>query len=187
MSTFTRQPEPGPPETRLLLAALDTAPGCARSHLKVVALGWAIEKERIEVAELLLSELTTNAFQSYLPDRMPKRAGWLADLAPEIEVRLTRRADRLLLEVWDANPYPPQARLPGETTENGRGLLLVDELSLRWGWYYSALLSEAEPPVLGFGRFQPAPRPIEIGQRVLTGKVVWCELALTDAVVPTGS
>jgi len=180
MSTRYRQPNPAPyPHTHLPLAAMDTAPASARGHLKAVALEWGIGKEQREMAELLVSELVTNGLQASLPHRMPERTGWLADHPPSIELRLTRRQDRMRMEVWDANPYPPpRPGTPDYETENGRGLFLVQEFSLQWGWYFPALLSETDPPVLGHGRFRPAPpRSIEIGQRLLTGKVVWCDLA----------
>jgi hypothetical protein len=119
---------------------------------------------------------------------MPQRVGWLKDLAAVIELRFTRHADRVTIEVWDANPYPPPKPGPlDEQAEHGRGLFLVDQLSARWGWYHPALCSEVEPPVLGFGRFQPAPRLIEMGQRLLTGKVVWCEVATAQATGPAAS
>jgi anti-sigma regulatory factor (Ser/Thr protein kinase) len=183
MSTRYRRPEPDPyPHTQLPLAVLETAPASARGHANVVALTWGMSKEQREVAELLVSELVTNGMVASLPQRMPERASWLAERTPDIELRLTRRPDRMLIEVWDASPYPPpRPGQPDDDMESGRGLFMVEQLSMRWSFYYPAFLSEVEPPVLGFNRFQPSPRPIEIGERVLTGKVVWCEVAMTDA------
>jgi anti-sigma regulatory factor (Ser/Thr protein kinase) len=183
MSMRYRQPEPEPClHTQLPLAALGTAPACARGHLKAVALEWGIGKEQRETAELLVSELVTNGLLASLPERMPRRTGWLADHAPSLELRLTRRPGRMRMEVWDASPYPPpRPGTPDHETENGRGLFMVQELSLEWGWYFPALVSETDPPVLGHGRFRPAPpRSIEAGQRLLTGKVVWCELTASS-------
>jgi hypothetical protein len=51
-------------------------------------------------------------------------------------VRLWLLADRarLLILVWDASPLPP-VRVSTGDAENGRGLLLVDTLSTRWGHF----------------------------------------------------
>jgi hypothetical protein len=36
--------------------------------------------------------------------------------------------------VWDENAMPPMPVQPGLADEGGRGLMLVDTLSERWGW-----------------------------------------------------
>jgi hypothetical protein len=58
-------------------------------------------------------------------------------------------------EVWDGNARPPEPAeledgIPPLDQEGGRGLLLVETLSERWGWY-------------------PTQSP--------EGKVIWCELS----------
>jgi hypothetical protein len=52
-------------------------------------------------------------------------------------VRLWLLADRaqLLILVWDASPLPPVPVSTSDDEENGRGLLLVDTLSARWGHF----------------------------------------------------
>lgn len=77
-------------------------------------------------AELLVSELVTNAVQ----------AGRAA--AQSCPVRLCLRANRtrLLILVWDASPIPPTRLSASGNAENGRGLLLVEALSERWAWYF---------------------------------------------------
>jgi hypothetical protein len=43
---------------------------------------------------------------------------------------------QVVVFVWDASPQPPaQAADPGADAENGRGLLLVEALSDRWGHF----------------------------------------------------
>ena len=51
-------------------------------------------------------------------------------------VRLWLLADRarVLVLVWDASPLPPVPVSTSEDAENGRGLLLVDAISERWGF-----------------------------------------------------
>jgi hypothetical protein len=52
-------------------------------------------------------------------------------------VRLWLLADptRLLILVWDASPLPPVRMNTSGDAENGRGLLLVETLSTRWGFF----------------------------------------------------
>ncbi|MGY3201334.1 hypothetical protein ACVW19_001849 [Streptomyces sp. TE5632] len=78
----------------------------------------------MEDAELLLSELVTNALRVPVPsDR-------------QIGVRIARSvAEGLLrLEVSDAGGGRPEVREPGEDETGGRGLLLVAALAHRWGY-----------------------------------------------------
>jgi hypothetical protein len=64
---------PWPLQTRLPLAALPTAPGCARGHVRTVAHEWGL-RHLADTAELLTSELVTNAVQA------SQRPGARADL-----------------------------------------------------------------------------------------------------------
>ncbi|MEV7417392.1 SpoIIE family protein phosphatase [Streptomyces sp. NPDC089919] len=70
------------------------------------------------VTELLVSELVTNAI----------RYG-----APPIELRLIHDKDTLICEVSDANSTAPRMRRARTFDEGGRGLLLVAQLTQRWG------------------------------------------------------
>ena len=78
-----------------------------------------------ETAELLVSELVTNAIQ---------HAGG------EIRLRLQRDPDGgpLLCEVCDHTRTPPELQEQSATAERGRGILLVDELSRKWGYRRTA-------------------------------------------------
>jgi anti-sigma regulatory factor (Ser/Thr protein kinase) len=72
------------------------------------------------VAELLVSELVTNALRYGL---QPMRL-------------IARRAEHgLRIEVHDARPgEPPRLRRANPDSLNGRGMVLVDALAARWGW-----------------------------------------------------
>jgi anti-sigma regulatory factor (Ser/Thr protein kinase) len=112
-----------------LLGALRSAVPCARLHARQVLWEWGLS-ESAETAELLLSELVTNAVQAAreIVSDMP------------VNVRLSANRDRLLIEVWDGNVQPPVPRVlendfPALDAESGRGLFLVETLSERWGWY----------------------------------------------------
>ncbi|WP_351236123.1 SpoIIE family protein phosphatase [Streptomyces sp. NPDC002133] len=71
--------------------------------------------------ELIVSELVTNAI----------RHG-----NGPIQLRLIRH-DALTCEVHDTGNSTPRRRQPRTTDENGRGLLLIDQLSRKWGTRYT--------------------------------------------------
>ncbi|WP_037641186.1 ATP-binding protein [Streptomyces bicolor] len=95
----------------------------ARALVTAVLGTWGIDQEAIDTAELVLSELVTNALRARAPgDR-------------QVGIRIAHsEADGLLrLEVSDAAEGRPEVRSPGEDEDGGRGLLLVDALTHRWG------------------------------------------------------
>jgi serine phosphatase RsbU (regulator of sigma subunit)/anti-sigma regulatory factor (Ser/Thr protein kinase) len=101
--------------------------------------GWQLGELR-DTVELLVSELVTNAIQ---------HAGG------DIRLRLQRDEDGLLCEVCDNTRTPPELQELSATAERGRGILLVKELSRRWGY-----------------------------RRTASGKVVWFTLRLPEAAGP---
>ena len=112
------------------LAALPTAPACARSYVRSVAAEWGLA-DLAETAELLASELITNAVQA--SERLRIRA----DLAivPVVQLWLTSDRISLVIHVWDGNDEMPVLRNSGPDDDSGRGLMLVDTLSTKWGAY----------------------------------------------------
>ena len=131
----------------LVLGALPTAVPCARLHARQVLWEWAVPVD-IAAAELLVSELVTNGVQA---------AGAIGG-NPPVGLRLSAGNGLVLIEVWDGNASPPEPSeiengFPEVDAESGRGLLLVETLSERWGWY-------------------PTRNP--------EGKVTWCELGRDD-------
>jgi anti-sigma regulatory factor (Ser/Thr protein kinase) len=118
-----------PLRSSLQLGAFPTATPCARLHAKQVLWEWGFHAIA-ETAELLVSELITNAV----------KAAQVSEDKPPVWLRLSAGRTRLLIEVWDGNTQPPQPRelqdgLPAFGDENGRGLYLVTMLSTRWSWY----------------------------------------------------
>ena len=121
-----------------------------RLDIHHVGIGWLGEVQDHERADrpgvcactvLLTSELVTNAVRATAGRQQAA-----------IRLRLSSDQERVLVEVWDADPQPPEPDdgPPGLDEEGGRGLFLVAALSARWDWYLTR---------------EPA------------GKVVWCELA----------
>jgi DNA-binding NarL/FixJ family response regulator len=109
------------------LASVRASRAVAREALE----GW-VDAEVSETAVLLMSELVTNGV---------RHAG------SDVRIRVAVGADVVRVEVADRSPDLPVRRDPEPTEIGGRGMGLVDALSVRWG-------------------VQP--------QR--TGKVVWFEL-----------
>jgi anti-sigma regulatory factor (Ser/Thr protein kinase) len=95
----------------------------ARALLGAALGEWRPDRDVLETAELVLSELVTNALRVRVPP--DRQVGVRIAYSPE---------DGLLrLEVSDAGEGTPRVRHPAEDDTGGRGLLLVDALTHRWG------------------------------------------------------
>ncbi|GAA4203039.1 hypothetical protein GCM10022252_60070 [Streptosporangium oxazolinicum] len=113
--------------------------GRAREFVRRAALDWAVGKDTTATVELLISELVTNSVCHTAGDHV------------QVWVRLRGRL--LFVEVHDGGPaWRLRTSLPGLgdenggaarrlrarpsdlEAENGRGLLLVNALALRWGY-----------------------------------------------------
>ncbi|MFJ8939329.1 ATP-binding protein [Streptomyces sp. NPDC102365] len=95
----------------------------ARALAHAVLGGWAVGQDVLHTAELLLSELVTNALRAHAPS------------GRQVGVRIARSTAEglLMLEVSDEAPGRPEVRTPGDDETGGRGLLLVEALAHRWG------------------------------------------------------
>ena len=119
-----------PLSNALELGALPSAVPCARLHARHLLWEWGLDG-LAATAELLISELVTNAVQAM--------AGQEDQSA--VVLRLSTDHVRVLIEVWDAGPQPPVPKdlgvddIPDPEAEGGRGLFLVGVLSRRWNWY----------------------------------------------------
>ncbi len=111
----------------------------AREHARGRLVSWGLE-DLVDTTELLVSELVTNALRHGRGD-----------------IRLRLLLDRTLVcEVWDSDLVQPRRRRARDTDEGGRGLQLVQLLSIAWG-----------------------------SRRTPYGKTVWFELALPDGTTRT--
>lgn len=120
--------------TFLELGALPTAVPCARLHTRQVLWEWQLS-ELADTAELIVSELVTNALYASAGLTGSRRSGRWVPGVPPVRLWLFSDGQRVLIQVWDGNdklPAPQQAELDAET---GRGLLLVESLSAEWGSY----------------------------------------------------
>jgi anti-sigma regulatory factor (Ser/Thr protein kinase) len=89
-----------------------------------------------EDVTLIVSELVTNAVvASAGADGRPRVTEAGSDL-PLVHLRLWSDRTRIVIEAWDQSPRAPEAKQPEPDAENGRGLLIVEGLSKRSGWYH---------------------------------------------------
>lgn len=138
---------PSPLTSYLKLAATPESVSYARQHAKQEILEWDLP-ELADTAELLVSELVTNAIKA-TQDLGPQDQGpspyWER---PSIVLWLTSDHGAVIIRVWDNNSQTPMRRNAGPYAEGGRGVGLVAALAHDWGAY-----------------------------RKVLGKVTWCILA----------
>jgi anti-sigma regulatory factor (Ser/Thr protein kinase) len=108
----------------LELGALAGSVPCARYHTRQIMWEWGLTRLN-ENVELVVSELMTNAVT----------ASWLCDRPLPVRMWLMSDRARVQVLVWDGNPDPPLLVFPGDDTETGRGLFLVNAVSASWDWY----------------------------------------------------
>ena len=114
-----------PLQTHLELAALASAVPCARGHVRAVAAEWGLQ-ELADTAELLASELVTNAIQASAMLRTAQ--------TPVVHVWVSSDGSSMVIHVWDASAAMPVRQASTSVDdEGGRGLLLVETLSNDWG------------------------------------------------------
>lgn len=104
---------------RALLPANNRAPFAARRMVSTLLLVWGCG-ERIELAELLVSELVSNSVR------------YAAD-AGDIEIEIIADDGVIQLSVADGSPEYPVLRDDPQGDRRGLGLHLVDRVALRWG------------------------------------------------------
>lgn len=113
-----------PLRTYLELRALPGAVPCARLHARQVVWEWGLAELNDET-ELVVSELLTNAIAA---------SAAVAD-TPLVRLWVLSDGGQVLILVWDASPRRPVRVEADEEAEGGRGLLLVEAISSRWGCY----------------------------------------------------
>ncbi|MEJ2890824.1 ATP-binding protein [Actinomycetospora aeridis] len=95
------------------------APGDARQHVRRVCGLWTVDEDAREAAEIVVTELVTNAVE---------HAG------SRSVVEVERRAQSLRVTVRDFDLVPlPDVHLPPPTSPRGRGLAMVAAVAATWG------------------------------------------------------
>lgn len=137
-----------------------SALGAARSFARRTVQSWQAENLADDLT-LVVSELVANALRHGLGVCMPA-AGASGRSQPNgasarpIELSLLSAGSRVMCVVMDPSADVPVRKAPDLATGSGRGLQLIDSLSLFWGW--TAVEREQQP----------------------VGKAVWAVLALGD-------
>ncbi len=107
----------------LRLCALPSAPFWARQYTGRFAAGCqGISADTVETAQLVVSELVTNAARAS------------ASTLGVIALSLRLFSDKLVIEVSDQSAGAPVLMPASREAEHGRGLVLVDALSQEWGY-----------------------------------------------------
>ncbi|MEC4015154.1 ATP-binding protein [Streptomyces sp. H27-D2] len=151
---------PMPWHNRLELACEPSAVRWARLHAKDVLKRWGVPKTTTEDALLVLSELATNAVR-HAGRQIEDPPPWATRArVRRFAVMLWCLPDHIQMYVSDEDRQPPILHSPNADDTSGRGLLLVEELSDRWGFIY------------------PSPNPE-------SGKAVWAELRFPGVHPPT--
>jgi PAS domain S-box-containing protein len=111
-------PEPPVAAAAVDLPAEPAAVGTGRRFVVARLAEWGCSDELAETARLLVSEVLTNAVRH--------------GIGP-INLRLRRSARELTVEIADRAAGLPHQRLAEEADESGRGLQLVEALTVCWG------------------------------------------------------
>jgi len=91
-----------------------------RRDVSLALYTWGLD-ELVDDTEQIVSELMANAIEHTESDR--------------IRTTITKTSDRTVrLEVTDRSPQEPRMHPAGFSDESGRGIVLIDALSSKWGW-----------------------------------------------------
>lgn len=112
----------------------------ARQQVREVLRSWRALPNAIETSQLLLTEIVTNAIR-YGGSQQAVPPGAAGEY--RITVTLRHVAGELLIEVSDSNQIPPVLAEPDDRAEGWRGLNIVNDLSLAWGYYHLPPSSKA--------------------------------------------
>jgi anti-sigma regulatory factor (Ser/Thr protein kinase) len=112
-----------PYQSHLELGAISSAVPSARLHARLVLWEWGLSADKAEAAELIVSELVTNALEH-----------GSAGIPATVRIWLSSDGGSIAINVWDASPQPPVPKNAGADADSGRGLMIVAALSTDWGY-----------------------------------------------------
>jgi hypothetical protein len=139
----------------LVLVATPNAASLTRALVRLVLTQWGL-RDVVDDAELVASELATNAVQATAEEEPGLYVNGIKP-PPLLGVQVTLFESFMVIGVWDRSLRVPEAVSASAVDEHGRGLVIVETLSARWGW-------DTVHPYSGH-----------------RGKVVWAELTLPHA------
>jgi hypothetical protein len=100
----------------------------ARDFARSALCGWGMP-ELTDVAELVVSELVTNALRHGMASAIAARAD------QPVRLKLLAQSPLAMCMVSDPGSEIPVLRDSGPAAECGRGLQVVEACSVRWGWH----------------------------------------------------
>lgn len=112
---------------------LGAAP-CAWLHARQVLWEWG-RQAITDTAELIVSELATNGISASQGLTGSRYAGYWMPGAPPLRRWRHGEPQHIGIQVWDANDQMPVRQATEPDAGSGRGLLLVEALSVAWGSY----------------------------------------------------
>lgn len=119
-------------QSALAIGALPTATPCARLHTRNAVREWGLH-HLADTIELVVSELVTSAISASMDeDQRPHYTDGYGMAC--VHLRLSTDRQTVLVEVQHENFRPPEPNQAGLDDESGRGLMLVEALTERWGW-----------------------------------------------------
>ena len=132
-----RSGQPRPVDAGMFaLVSLPTSPFWARRYTRSFLDSCrGMTESTAETAELLVSELVTNAVRFSGDPARTLRYSERAN-ASLISLSLRHFREGLLIEVYDTDSNPPIRSSPEDDAESGRGLMLVDALSKEWSYFF---------------------------------------------------
>jgi anti-sigma regulatory factor (Ser/Thr protein kinase) len=101
----------------------------ARRFVRDIATDWNVTEDVPEIAELLVSELVTNAMVYGSTD---------APAPSAIRITVSREKDLMTVDVYDSCIEIPRMRRADPLDTSGRGLPIVQDLCHNWGWTLNA-------------------------------------------------
>jgi anti-sigma regulatory factor (Ser/Thr protein kinase) len=133
----TRPGQPRPLDSgTLALVTLPTSPFWARRYTRsFLDTCKGMSEDTAETAELLVSELVTNAVRFVGNPASTRRYSERAN-ASLISLSIRHFREGLLIEVYDTDSNPPVRSHTEEYAESGRGLMLVETLSKEWSYFF---------------------------------------------------
>lgn len=119
------------------MGALPTAPSASRAMVRAALTMWQLPTDLIDTAELITSELVTNAVRhSHVAgDDGRLRPRYVYGRLPIVQVALgSDRQGSLMVVVFDQAPGIPALHVADDDDESGRGLAMVAALCAWWDW-----------------------------------------------------
>ncbi|WP_181871121.1 ATP-binding protein [Sphaerisporangium album] len=97
----------------------------ARRFVRDIANDWSAAGDVPDLAELLTSEVVTNALVHGAP-HLPGRS--------TVRISVGRDGPLMTVDVYDSCIAVPHMRTAGSMETSGRGLAIVEALACKWGW-----------------------------------------------------